>query len=209
MISLFLDTSTSRMIVGLFKDNKELILKNEEAHNDLSSKVLPTIRLILEESKIKLEDIDEIYVVNGPGSFTGVRIGVTIAKTLAVSLNKPIYEVSELQLLATSSNKKYIAPMIDARRGYLYAGFNCKNLKNIIKDQYISYDEFISNLSDYDLNDIEFVSYDDIENTIKPDLNIEKLFSITKFKSINPHMVNPNYLKKTEAEEKLNDKRDK
>ena len=132
MIKLFIDTATSRLIVGIYKDNKELYLENVEAHNDLSSRVLPTIKKICEEVNIKINDVDEIYVVNGPGSFTGIRVGVTIAKTLAWSLNKKIYTVSELQLQASCGKSKYIVPMIDARRGYVYAGVYNKNLKSII-----------------------------------------------------------------------------
>jgi tRNA threonylcarbamoyl adenosine modification protein YeaZ len=206
MIKLFIDTATSRLIVGIYKDNKELYLENVEAHNDLSSRVLPTIKKICEEVNIKINDVDEIYVVNGPGSFTGIRVGVTIAKTLAWSLNKKIYTVSELQLQASCGKSKYIVPMIDARRGYVYAGVYNKNLKSIIKDQYIELDELKNLLSDYDENEITFVSYDKIDNTILPEVDIEKLLAKGKFKEVNPHNVNPNYLKKTEAEEKLNDK---
>ena len=206
MIKLFIDTATSRLIVGIYKDNKELYLENVEAHNDLSSRVLPTIKKICEEVNIKINDVDEIYVVNGPGSFTGIRVGVTIAKTLAWSLNKKIYTVSELQLQASGGKSKYIVPMIDARRGYVYAGVYNKNLKSIIKDQYIELDELKNLLSDYDENEITFVSYDKIDNTIIPEVDIEKLLTKGKFKEVNPHNVNPNYLKKTEAEEKLNDK---
>lgn len=206
MIKLFIDTATSRLIVGIYKDNKELYLENVEAHNDLSSRVLPTIKKICEEVNIKINDVDEIYVVNGPGSFTGIRVGVTIAKTLAWSLNKKIYTVSELQLQASCGKSKYIVPMIDARRGYVYAGVYNKNLKSIIKDQYIELDELKNLLNDYDENEITFVSYDKIDNTILPEVDIEKLLTKGKFKEVNPHNVNPNYLKKTEAEEKLNDK---
>ena len=58
----------------------------------------------------------------------------------------------------------------------------------------------------FDENEITFVSYDKIDNTILPEVDIEKLLTKGKFKEVNPHNVNPNYLKKTEAEEKLNDK---
>ena len=209
MIQLFIDTATSRLIVGIYKDNKELYLENVEAHNDLSSKVLPTIKRICDELEMKINDVDEIYVVNGPGSFTGIRVGITIAKTLAWSLNKKIYTVSELQLQASGVKTKYIVPMIDARRGYVYAGVYNKNLKSIIKDQYIKLEELNDLLKEYDKNDLTLVSYNKLDNVSLPELNIEKLLEKGKFKEVNPHNVNPNYLKKTEAEEKLNDKNNK
>ena len=207
MIKLFIDTSTAKLVISLYNDEIELYTYNVDALNDLSSKVLPEIKNAIKSSKIDLKDIDEIYVVDGPGSFTGLRVGITIAKTMACALDKKIYTVSELQLLATSSNKKYIAPLIDARRGYVYASLYNKDLKNIIEDQYIKLDDFKEMLKKYNEEDIEFVSYDKIEGTIKPELDILKLFKKGSFKSFNAHEVKPNYLKKTEAEEKLNDKK--
>ena len=207
MIKLFIDTSTSKLIVGLYNDDNELYLTNIDALSDLSSKVLPEIKKALDSSNIALKDVNEIYVVNGPGSFTGLRVGITIAKTMACALNIKIYTVSELELLATSSNNKYIASLIDARRGYVYAGLYNKDLKNIIEDQYIKLDDFKELLKKYKDSDIDYISYDKIDGAKKPDLNIIKLFKKSSFKSVNAHEVKPNYLKKTEAEEKLNDKK--
>jgi len=209
MISLFLDTSTSRLVIGVYKDKKQIYFENEFAGNDLSSRVLPNIQKILNSLSLKPNQVDEIYVVNGPGSFTGIRVGVTIAKTLAWSLNKKIYVVSGLQLLATTeTDKKYIVPMIDARRNCVYAGMYDKKLKNILDDQYINYEELKNKIEEKcSLDEVEFVSYDSLENVTIPNINVEKLFDLVKFKEINAHSVNPNYLKKTEAEENLNDKR--
>lgn len=207
-MTLFIDTSTSRLIIGIYKDNKELFIENKKANNDLSSMLLPDIKEALNSLNLSINDIDKIYVVNGPGSFTGIRVGVTVAKTLAWSKNIEIYPVSSLQLLASSSKKRYIVPMIDARRGYVYAGMYNRNLKSIIEDKYIKLDDLKKLLKkDYEMKDIEFVSYDKLENVIEPDLNIEKLLLKGKFKNVDAHKLNPNYLKKTEAEEKLNDKK--
>ena len=207
MISLFLDTTTSRLIVGIYKDKLELYYDNSEAHNDLSSRVLPKIKEALDSVSLTVNDIDNIYVVNGPGSFTGIRVGVTIAKTLAWSINKPIYTVSELAVLASGSTSKYTIPLIDARRGYVYAGIYNKNLKSQIDDQYILLEDLKKLVKkEYKKEDISFVSYDKLEGVEKPIIDIEKLLSKVKVEEVNPHLVNPNYLKKTEAEEKLNDK---
>lgn len=208
MISLFIDTSTNKLIIGLYKDKKQLYLINEDANNDLSSRVLPNIKIALDSLNLRVNDIDDIYVVNGPGSFTGIRVGVTIAKTLAWSLNKPIYAVSELQLIASSSKKQAIIPMIDARRGYVYAGIYNKNLKAVDDDQYISLEDLKKKVKkEYKKDEIEYISYNKFEDAVLPTIDIERLLSKGKFKSINAHLLNPNYLKKTEAEEKLNDKK--
>lgn len=210
MISLFLDTSSSNMIIGIYEDNKELYLDIEKNNNDLSEKLLPAIKKALESINKKINDIDSIYVVNGPGSFTGIRIGVTVAKTISWSLNKKINIISELELLASGDyDKKYIIPMIDARRNCVYAGIYDNNGNNVYRDSYISIEDLLIKAKEISLlENFKFVSYDEInlEYVEKPNINILKLICKYKdVKSLNPHFVNPNYLKKTEAEEKLND----
>lgn len=205
MISLFIDTSTKRLIIGIYHNNKQIYYNCENTSNDLSSKVLPCLKKTLESIKLTCQDIDNIYVVNGPGSFTGIRVGVTIAKTLAWSLNKKIFPVSELMLLATTdTDKNYIVPMIDARRGYVYGAIYDRNQQPILKDCYIKLEELKTKVDDLcSIDNACFVSYDAIDNSIIPNISMEKLFK-KEFKDINPHSLNPNYLKKTEAEEKLN-----
>ena len=205
MISLFIDTSTKRLIIWIYHNNKQNYYNCEKKSNDLSSKVLPCLKKTLESIKLTCQDIDNIYVVNGPGSFTGIRVGVTIAKTLAWSLNKKIFPVSELMLLATTDTEKnYIVPMIDARRGYVYGAIYDKNQQPILKDCYIKLEELKNKVDDLcSIDNACFVSYDAIDNSIIPNISVEKLFK-KEFKDINPHSLNPNYLKKTEAEEKLN-----
>ena len=213
MITLFLDTSTTKLIVGIYKDFDCIFEAIDDSANDLSSKVLPRIDYSLKKSDLLLDDIDRIIVVNGPGSFTGVRVGVTIAKTLAWTKNIDILTVSSLELLATSkTDKEYIVSLIDARRDYFYAGIYL-NGKNVIEDQYISRNELLNKIDEItSIDNVSFVSYDNIDGlTItEPNLNIEKIVKkYNKKKSLNPHSVNPNYLKRVEAEEKLDDKRNK
>jgi len=112
----------------------------------MSSKILTIIEEGLTENNISIKSIDKIFVVNGPGSFTGVRIGVTIAKTIAWALNKDLVPLSSLEYMATSnSNKKYLISMIDARRGNVFAGIYDSNLNCIKKDSLIGLDELLFN----------------------------------------------------------------
>ena len=130
MIKLLIDTASSRIILGLFQDEKILSEINEENDNQLSVRIFPLIDKLFGLSEIKPEMVDEIIVVNGPGSFTGVRIGVTIAKTYAWALHKKITIISELQMMAsTKTSAKYRIAMIDARRNAVYAGIYDENLK--------------------------------------------------------------------------------
>ena len=211
MISLFIDTSNQHLIVSLYKNDNVIGYYDEKSDNDLSVKLLPYIDNMLKKNNIKIDDINNIFVVNGPGSFTGIRIGVTTAKTIAWGKNKKINTISELELLSSiETNKKYIVPLIDARRGYVYTAMYDKNGNNIISDSYQELEKFYNELNNnYDLSDIEFVSYDEFDiPSIKPIIDVLKVLKRHMNEpSLNPHKVNPNYLKLTEAEEKLNDKR--
>lgn len=210
MISLFLDSSDKKIIISLLKDEKVIDTLIEDNDNHLSEKFLPLINNIISNNALKINDVDKIYIVNGPGSFTGVRVGVTTAKVMAWGLKKTIIPISELELLATTkTNKKYIIPYIDARRNAVYAGMYDSNLNNIFEDVYITEEKLINKIKRRaKLDECEFVSfYNNFNDTIIPNINIEKI--VEKHKNdngINPHEVVPNYLKKTEAEEKY-DKR--
>lgn len=212
MISLFLDSSDKKIIISLLKDEKVIDTLIEDNDNNLSEKFLPLINNIICNNDLIINDVDKIYIVNGPGSFTGVRIGVTTAKVMAWGLKKKIIPISELELLATTpTNKKYIIPYIDARRESVYAGMYDTNLNEMFENMYISEDKLLNKIKRRaKLDDCEFVSYyDNFENAVIPDVNIEKI--VEKHKDdigINPHEVVPNYLKKTEAEENY-DKRSK
>ena len=200
MISLLIDTSTSNLTVSIINNEEVLYKYQETILSDMSSKLLPIIDNGLKEHNLKLENIDKILVVNGPGSFTGIRVGVTVAKTIAWALKKDIIPLSSLELIATTNtSKKYIVPMIDARRGNVFAGIYDNNLNCIKEDKLISIEE-ISNLN----SDYEFISYDNIklDNVIKPNIDVLKIINKhISDEGINPHNLNPNYLKLTEAEE--------
>ena len=198
MISLLIDTSTSNLTVSIINKQEVIYKYQETILSDMSSKLLPIIDNGLKELDLKLENIDKIFVVNGPGSFTGIRVGVTVAKTIAWALKKDIIPLSSLELIATTNtSKKYIVPMIDARRNNVFAGIYDNNLNCIKEDKLISRDE-LSNLDE----DYEFVSYDNIAGVIKPNIDVLKIINKhINDKGINPHNLNPNYLKLTEAEE--------
>ena len=212
MRSLFIDTSNFRLIVAVVDElsNKIISYYNEKLSGDLSVKVFEVIKTCIDESNIKPQEIEKIYCVNGPGSFTGVRIGVTICKTFAWSLNKKVIPISSLEVLASTNTEfDLIVGAIDARREHIYAGVYDKNLDVKYTDKYIS----IQELKELMNNDDYCVVTDDELNDFKNklDSNIDILKIINKHKNdepINPHKLNPNYLKITEAEANLKRKND-
>ena len=196
MTYLFIDTANS-FIISIIKDNNVIYYKNDESNSDTSSKVMPILDEAFKATNISINDIDKIFLVNGPGSFTGIRVGVTIAKTISYCLNIPLISLSELELLATvQTNKEYIVPIIDARRGYVFGAIYDKNLNVYFADSHILLEELKTKIPE----SFEFVS--DSNN-----VDLIKIIKKHEFdKPINCHELKPNYLKKTEAEEKLSDK---
>lgn len=198
---LLIDTSTSHVTISIVKDNEILSFYHEEILSDMSSRIIPIIDDQISKLSFSLKDIDKIFIVNGPGSFTGVRVGVTIAKTISWTLNINIIPISSLELMATTqTSKKYLVPMIDARRGNVFAGIYDNSLNEIKPDKLINLKELLSVIDE----DYELISYDNIEinNLKKPNLNILKIINKHKNdKGINPHKLTPKYLKLTEAEE--------
>lgn len=199
MISLVIDTSISIPTIAIIKDDKVLYRYHEKIASDMSSKILPIIDDAIKNTNIELKNIDKIFVINGPGSFTGVRIGVTIGKTIAYSLNKEIIPLSSLEFMSSiDTNKKYIIPMIDARRGNVFGAIYDNDLNCIKKDILINKVELLKDIDD----DYLLVSYDNIENCIIPNQNLLKIVNKhISDTSMNPHDLKPNYLKLTEAEE--------
>lgn len=116
---LYIDTTTSYLYTGLVVDKKLVSEVKKDLGKDLSSYTLKEIDTMLKQNHLEPNDIDKIIVVNGPGSFTGIRVGVTIAKTYAYSLKKEIVTISSLEAMAISSKEDDIikVPLIDARRG--------------------------------------------------------------------------------------------
>ena len=121
---LALDTSC-KTAMAVITDNGKIIagiqLHDEKTH---SVKLLPAIEYILSAADLKENELDAIAVTNGPGSYTGLRIGVTTAKTYAYTLNRPVIGINSLEALAASvdvGNDNIICPLIDARNTRVYA----------------------------------------------------------------------------------------
>lgn len=206
MTILYLDTSSSFLYTGLVKDDTLICEIKENLGKDLSVFALKKITDMLKENNLEANDIDKIIVVDGPGSFTGIRVGITIAKTYAWALKKKITSISSLDAMAISCKEDvYKVPVIDARHDCSYFGIYDRNNKVVYANKYINnkiIKEEISKLGDnYNIISNDTVLED--ENIIKYDPDILRIVEKYKDKEdINPHAVNPSYLKLTEAEEK-------
>ena len=189
MYSLFIDTHMNKIVIVLFKDGKILKKLERDSVQSHSVLVIPMIRDVLKSICLAIEDLNDLIVVNGPGSFTGVRIGVTIAKTMAYTLNIPIRVISSLEtLVASIDTKESKIVSLNDRNGYFVGSFNEDN--KLVGDYiYLSNAEY----SEYALSNI-------VINKVT-DIDYEKVFCFAKQKeATNPHLVNPLYIKKIEVQ---------
>lgn len=132
MLILAIDTSSdilglSLIDSGQLKGEYNLSLKRKH-----SEKLLPLIKQFFQLLEIEIEALDGIAVATGPGSFTGLRIGITTAKMLSRIFSIPVKGVSTLEIIAAGLEAKYILPLLDARRERVYYAFynNLNNREN-------------------------------------------------------------------------------
>ena len=131
---LNIETATTNCSVALSQEGKTIVLK-ENSRNGYShaEKLHVFISEVLSEAKVNKEDLDAIAISKGPGSYTGLRIGVSAAKGLAFALDKPLISVSTLDALAhqIQSDNGVIIAMLDARRMEVYSAVYDSNYKQI------------------------------------------------------------------------------
>ena len=150
MADIYLDSSSDFLAVGVCKDEcSELLFTTYKCWQAQSEYMLPELEKLCEKANINKKEIKRIFVAIGPGSYTGVRISLTIAKTIAVALNSEVYPVSSLQILQ-AKDKKSIC-LMDARSGRSYFAVY-ENDKVIEPDQIRTNDlvkEYIASHPDY------------------------------------------------------------
>ena len=209
MICLFFDTSSDLLKVSLIKDNKIIFDKQLHTKNDHSSYLVPTIDEAFKSNNIDFKELDEIIVGNGPGSFTGTRISIAVAKTYAFSFNIPVYMISSLEeLIYDNDGYDFYVPIIEEKKDNFYFSIFDKDKKRVMDDTYSSTEYMYKKLEELDgkillisLSNKEYEKYDTVNTSINA-LNIMKNIDINNEK-VNPHLLKPNYIKKIEAEAKL------
>ncbi len=182
---LFIDTHAELITIAL-KNKNDLFIKTQESEYSHSIYTMPMIVSLFNDNKLNVSDLEKIIVVNGPGSFTGIRIGLSIAKTMAYALNIKINTISSLTayLVSCEENVKRKA-VIEDNKGFYISAMDENN--NIIVNEYYSEVD--------DCNYPQFPKKLDIEKIINYCENVE---------CVNPHFVKANYVKKIEVEK--NDK---
>ncbi len=220
---LAIDTSNQPLGVAVLKNNQVAAEYSKNIKKNHSVQLMPVIKQLMNEVGLQPSELDRIAVANGPGSFTGIRIGLTTAKTLAWSLNIPVVAMSSLELVA--HNGFYfdglICPFFDARRGQVYTGLYQKDQSGIDMQEEevnIMLTEWLEQLKEYkqpvmflshDLDTHRDTIFDTLgDQAILPELPVHlpqagilaKL--ATNKEPVDVHSLTPNYLRLAEAEAK-------
>lgn len=156
-MSLLLHINTSDTLAGVGLSRDGVLLA--ELHNDQlkehASFVQPAIKRLLTEQRLTIHDVDAVAVVNGPGSYTGLRVGLASAKGICYALNKPLITISALTLMSKAAviamDKELqpvplLCPMIDARRMEVFTVIHNRELEEILPAQalVISNESFVN-----------------------------------------------------------------
>ncbi len=226
---LGIDTSTKIATIAVIDEEKvlgEYTLNQEMSH---SENLIPMIKELLNNLDMKIENIDLYGVAIGPGSFTGLRIGVAAIKSLAHLFNKAIVGISTLEAMAYNlPHNNIVVPMLDARRDRVYTGvYSWENglLKTIKADDVVEMEVLLKQLKDYSsivVNGDASILYkarlmdslDDVKFATKGQ-NICKATSICELALLkyNNNEVDdfytlaPDYLRETQAQRELNERK--
>ncbi|OEG00257.1 tRNA (adenosine(37)-N6)-threonylcarbamoyltransferase complex dimerization subunit type 1 TsaB [Vulcanibacillus modesticaldus] len=206
---LAIDTSTDVMGVSLLDENRVLAEVTTNLKKNHSIRLMPTIEQLFEEVKWEPKAIDLIAVAKGPGSYTGVRIGITTAKTMAWALKIPLIGVSTLEAMAYPHQNftGLISPIIDARRGRVYTGLYKKvenKWTNVESDQITPLSKWL-NLLQQTQEAVLFVG-DDVE--LHHENIYQELGDMVSFSSSAFNIPRPSVIGLIAKERYLNGKRD-
>ncbi|SFK48046.1 tRNA threonylcarbamoyladenosine biosynthesis protein TsaB [Halobacillus dabanensis] len=224
---LAIDTSNYVMGVAVLKEGAvagEYVTNIKKNH---SIRLMPAIDQVMKETGTKPEDLDRIAVAHGPGSYTGVRIGLTTAKTMAWSLGIPVVGVSSLEAVARQGAffPGYVCPFFDARRGLVYTGLYRADMTIEKAEQNILMKDWLNQLKDLG-EPILFLSQDlkVHEEQIKDILGEQAVLPNAPYQYARPsiiassaqelepgplHELVPNYLRLPEAEAKWLEQQEK
>ena len=207
---LAFDTSSKALSLAILEDKQVLAETTINIKKNHSITLMPAIDFLMASLDWTPKDLDRIVMAEGPGSYTGLRIAVATAKTLAHTLNIELVGMSSLLALLPSQQEGLVVPLMDARRNNVYAGFY-ENAKPVMSEAHLSFAEVLEKVTDAE--QVTFVgevgafveqiqeqlpqaSY---QETLPNAANLALLAWDKEADSL--HDFVPNYLKRVEAEE--------
>jgi tRNA threonylcarbamoyladenosine biosynthesis protein TsaB len=157
MLILAIDTSTRAGSVAFLRDRQVLAVVSSLEETPYENRLFRDVAILQSREQFTLNQIDVFAAVAGPGSFTGLRVGLTAVKAWAEVYQKPIAAISGLEAIATqakalecqsSADGEIIAPFLDARRGQLFGAIYCRTVSNSIQLELVG-DESILSVDDF------------------------------------------------------------
>ena len=207
---LAFDTSSKALSLAILEDKQVLAETTINIKKNHSITLMPAIDFLMASLDWTSKDLDRIVVAEGPGSYTGLRIAVATAKTLAHTLNIELVGMSSLLALVPRQQEGLVVPLMDARRNNVYAGFY-ENAKPVMPEAHLSFAEVLEKVKDAE--HVTFVG--EVESFVE---QIQEQLSQASSQETLPNAANlalwawdkkadslhdfvPNYLKRVEAEE--------
>lgn len=209
---LAIDTTTKKATVALKIDDK---IYSKEIDNEIthSEKLLPLLDQVLSEANLSLKDIDLFATTLGPGSFTGVRIGIASLKATAKVTNKKIFGTTSLELLALDGIKKtevlpkYVLSLMDARNTRVYYNLYKYENEELISLEFYGNDyakEVLEKVQSMELNDLLIVidkNTNNLENVTEACLDLRNIFDMDMTSNLYDYLnLDAMYYRKSEAE---------
>ena len=207
---LAFDTSSKALSLAILEDKQVLAETTINIKKNHSITLMPAIDFLMASLDWTPKDLDRIVVAEGPGSYTGLRIAVATAKTLAHTLNIELVGMSSLLALVPRQQEGLLVPLMDARRNNVYAGFY-ENAKSVFPEAHLSFAEVLEKVTDAE--QVTFVGevgafVEQIQEQLPQASYQETLPNATNLalwawdkKADSLHDFVPNYLKRVEAEE--------
>lgn len=207
---LAFDTSSKALSVALLEEENRLAELTLTIKKNHSITLMPTIEFLMVSIDWKPTDLDRIVVAEGPGSYTGLRIAVATAKTLAQTLKIDLVGVSSLLALVPEEIEGLAIPVMDARRNHVYAGFYQED-QLVYPEGHLSFEAVLERAKGAEkvtfLGEVEAFR-EQIQEALPNAQMVETLpdavrigrLGLTK-EAVSVHGFVPNYLKRVEAEE--------
>lgn len=207
---LAFDTSSKALSLAILEDKQVLAETTINIKKNHSITLMPAIDFLMASLDWTPKDLDRIVVAEGPGSYTGLRIAVATAKTMAHTLNIELIGMSSLLSLVPRQQEGLLVPLMDARRNNVYAGFY-ENAKPVMPEAHLSFAEVLEKVTDAE--QVTFVGevgpfVEQIQEQLPQASYQETLPNAANLalwawdkKADSLHDFVPNYLKRVEAEE--------
>lgn len=176
MVSVILDSSNSYLSVAIANDDTIIDQISYEAWQRQSELMIPELDKLLKRNNVTRQDINKVIVSIGPGSYTGVRIALSIAKVMVLALNVPLYAISSLHAMKDNDNPSIC--IINARSARSYVGVY-KGSEVVVQDQIMTNEQLLNYIEEHkDYKLIGDISYLGLEGENKDILN--GLFELSK-----------------------------